>query len=41
VAEEDAEVAAAIATAAIEEAEYAALEAVLAREKANELATAR
>lgn len=38
VAEADAEFAVAIAQAAIEEADYAALEAVRARDKANELA---
>ena len=40
-AEADAEFAVAIARAAIEEAEYAALEAVLARGKANEVAATR
>lgn len=39
IAEADAEFAIAIAKSAIEEAEYAALEAVLARAKANELAS--
>ncbi|MGZ6915831.1 MAG: hypothetical protein ACXVG8_10735 [Oryzihumus sp.] len=38
VAEADAETAISIAIAAIEEAEYAALDALLARDKANELA---
>ena len=39
-AEDDAAFAIDIARAAIDEAEYAALEAVLRREKANELAAA-
>jgi hypothetical protein len=40
-AEADAEFAIAMAQSAIEEAEYAALEAVLARGRANEFAAAR
>jgi len=39
-AEDDADLAIAFATSAIEDAQYAALEAVLAREKANQLAAA-
>jgi hypothetical protein len=41
IAEADAETAISIAIAAIEEAEYAALDALLARDKANELALAK